>query len=85
MTSNAVNTDFFKVNNKNTRKRCEMYSKLTIKTPKRDHRRRFGVFIVKSEHISGHFLVLLMLTLNKYMLARKLLIIDLIFTHCIPD
>ena len=27
----------FKVNNKNTRARCEIYSKLTIKTPERHH------------------------------------------------
>ena len=31
--------------------RCEICSKLTIKTPKR-RRRRFGVFIVNFEHIS---------------------------------
>ena len=37
----------FKVNNKNTRKRCEIYSKLTIKT-----RGRSGVFIDNFEHIS---------------------------------
>ena len=32
--------------------RCEICSKLTIKTPKRRHWRRFGVFIVNFEHIS---------------------------------
>ena len=32
--------------------RCETCSKLTIKTPKRRHWRRFGVFIVNFEHIS---------------------------------
>ena len=31
---------------------CEICSKLTIKTPKRHHWRRFGVFIVNFEHIS---------------------------------
>ena len=41
-----------KVNNRNTRKRCEICSKLTIKTPKRRQWRRFGVFIVNFEHIS---------------------------------
>ena len=40
----------FKVNNRNTRTRCEICSKLTIKTPER--RRRSGVFIVNFEHIS---------------------------------
>ena len=32
--------------------RCEIFSKLTIKTPKRHQWRRFGVFIVIFEHIS---------------------------------
>ena len=40
-----------KVNNRNTRTRCEICSKLTI-------------FIVKSEHISHLVLVFLLLTLN---------------------
>ena len=31
---------------------CEIGSKLTIKTPKRRHWRRFGVFTVNFEHIS---------------------------------
>ena len=31
---------------------CEICSKLTIKTPKRRHWRRFGVFTVNFEHIS---------------------------------
>ena len=46
-----------KVNNRNTRTRCEICSKLTIKTP--------GVFIVNFEHISHLALVSLLLTLNK--------------------
>ena len=58
-----------KVNDKNTRKRCEICSKLTIKTPERRHWRRSGVFIVNFEHISHLFLVFSLLTLNKYMLA----------------
>ena len=41
----------FKVNNRNTRTRCEICSKLTIKIPERCHWRRSGVFIVNSEHI----------------------------------
>ena len=36
----------FKVNNKNTRTRCEICSKLTTKTPKLRHWRRSDVFIV---------------------------------------
>ena len=55
----------FKVNNRNTRTRCEIYSKLTINTPERRQWRRSGVFIVNFEHISHLVLVFLLLTLNK--------------------
>ena len=52
------------VNNKNSRRRCEVCSKLTRKTPERRHLRRSGVVIVNSEHISLLVLVFLLLTLN---------------------
>ena len=55
----------FKVNNRNTRKRCEMCSKLTIKTPERRQWLRSGVFIVNFEHISHLFLLSLLWNLNK--------------------
>ena len=55
----------FKVNSRNTRTRCEICSKLTIKTPERRNERRSDVFIVNSEHISHLVLVFLLLTLNK--------------------
>ena len=45
----AAKIDLFKVNNRNTRKKCEICSKLPIKTP--------GVFIVNFEHISHFCLV----------------------------
>ena len=32
-----ANIYLYKVNNRNTRKRCEIYSNLTIKTPERHH------------------------------------------------
>ena len=48
-----------KVNNSNTRTRCEICSKLTIKKPEQGQWRRSGVFIVKFEHISHLFLVFL--------------------------
>ena len=54
----------FRVNNRNTRTRCEICSKLTIKTPQQRHWRRSGVFNVNFEHISHLVLVLLLLTLN---------------------
>ena len=52
-----------KVNNRNTG-RCQIYSKLTIKTPERRQGRRSGVFVVSFEHISLIVLVFLLLTLN---------------------
>ena len=39
------------VNNRNTRTRCEVFPKLTIKTQKRHHWRRSCVFNVNFEHI----------------------------------
>ena len=44
----------FKVNNRNTRAKCEVCSKLTIKTPERGQWHRSGVFIVNFEHIFIH-------------------------------
>ena len=62
--TSTVGIHLLKANNKNTRTRCEMCSKLTIKTPERRHWRRSGVFIVNFEHNSHLVLVLLLLTLN---------------------
>ena len=42
----------FKVNNRNTGTKCEICSKLTIKTPGRRHWLRSCVFISNFEHIS---------------------------------
>ena len=57
-TSNRTspNIYLFKVNNRNTRKRLGICSKLTIKTPER-LRRRSSVFIGNFEHISHLFIV----------------------------
>ena len=71
----------FKINNRNTRTRYEIRSKLTIKTPERRQWRRssvfvvnferqwrrFDVFIVNFEHISHLVLVFLLLTLSSKM------------------
>ena len=51
----------FKVDNRNTRTRCEIYSKLTIKIPERLP----GIFLVNFEHISQLPLVFLLLTLSR--------------------
>ena len=60
-----ANIYLFKVNNRNSRKRCEICSKLTIKTSEWRHSRPFRIFIVNVEHISHLFLVFLFLNLNK--------------------
>ena len=60
-----------KVNSRNTRTRCEICSKLTIKISERRHWRRSDIFIVNFEHISHLVLVFLMLALN--MLTLKTL------------
>ena len=70
ITSNFLKGQFpvgiylLKVNNRNTRTKCEICSKLTIKTQQRRHRRRSGVFIVNFECISHLVLVFLLLILN---------------------
>ena len=60
-----ANIYLFKFSNRDTRKKCEVCSKLTIKTPERRHGRRFGVSVVNFEHISR-----LMLNLSSYLFAR---------------
>ena len=55
----------FKVNNRNTRTRCEICSKLTIKTTERRQWRRSSVFIINFEYISHLVLVFLLLTLSR--------------------
>ena len=59
-----ANDNLAKVNNRNTRKRCEICSNLTIKTPERLQWRRSGVFIVNFEHIVHLVQLFLLLTLN---------------------
>ena len=62
-----------KVDTEYTKGRCEICSKLTIRTLERRHRRRSGVFIVIFELISHFFLVFLMqTTLGKQMPAGKI-------------
>ena len=53
-----------RVNNRNTKKRCEICSKLTIKTPERRQWHCSVVFIVNFEHTPHLVLVFLLLTLN---------------------
>ena len=62
-----ANIYLLKFNNKNTRKRCEICSKLTIKTPKQCYWRRPGFFIVNFKHMLHPFVVFLLLTLNMHL------------------
>ena len=55
----------FKVNKRNTRTRCEICSKSTIKTPEQRQWFRSGVAIVNLDHILHLLLVFLLLTLSK--------------------
>ena len=57
------------VNNRKTRTKCEICSKLTIKTTERHHCLRPVVFIVNFEHISHIVLVFLLFNLSRYMSA----------------
>ena len=68
---NQANIYLFKVINRYTKKRCEICSKLTTKTPEQHQWHRSGVFTNNFEHISHFYLVLLLLTLNKEKLAGK--------------
>ena len=61
----SVGNHMFKVNNRNARTRCEIGSKLTIKTPERPYCRRSSVFSVTFEHISNLAFVVLLLPLSR--------------------
>ena len=78
-TFHFANIYLFKVNNRNARKRCEICSKLTVKTSTMSLT-SFWCFIVNFEHISNLFLVFLFVDfkqvnvgnhLQKYLLRVK--------------
>ena len=70
----AVGIYLLKGNNRNTRKRWEMCSKLTIKIPERRQWRRSRINFINFKHISHLVLVFLLLTLGRYMPAGLVLI-----------
>ena len=53
-----------KVNTRNTGRMCEIYSKVTFKTPERPHWRCYVAFILNFKHIPHLVLVFLLVTLN---------------------
>ena len=61
------NIYLFKISSRNTTKKCEICSKLTIKTVER----RSGVFIATFEHILHLFLVLLLFSMNREMFVGQ--------------
>ena len=63
----------FKVNKRNIGTRCEICSKLIIKTPERRH--RSGVLIINFEHISRLVLVFLFLTLSRQMPTGSIFVV----------
>ena len=69
----SVNINLIIVNNRNTRKRYEICSKLTLKTPQQRHCRRSGVFIVNFERISHLFLAFQLFQLFHQFLVFQLL------------
>ena len=54
----------FKINNRNTKTRCEICSNLTLKTPEQRQLGRSGFFFVNFEHLLNLVLVFLLLTLS---------------------
>ena len=64
LTSSSLNC-IFQVNNRNSKTRFEIGSKLTKKIPEQRQWRRSGVSIVNFEHISHLVLVFLLLTLSR--------------------
>ena len=59
----------FKINNRNTRTRCEICSKLSIKTPERSHWRRSGVSIVNFEQLNAGWLTSTLFKLSLFLIA----------------
>ena len=57
-------------NNNSTRKKCEICSNLTIKTPERRQWRHSNVCIVNFEQISSFFLMFLMTNLNNWVVIQ---------------
>ena len=74
----------FKVNNRNTRAKCEICSKLAIKIPEGRQWRRSGIFIVNFEHISfcSSVSILNFEQINAYWV---IIIFDVVFGKFIHD
>ena len=90
----SANSCILKVNNKNTRRRCEICSKFRLKTPKRRQWHLFGVFgVVNVDCLSHFFLVFLCwLWTSKYSLDHfvpllsffSMFVVDVWYCICFP-
>ena len=69
--TNPTGIYLLKVNNRKTKSRCQICSKLTKKILERCQWRHSGIFIVNFEHLSHLDLVFLLLILNMLLLAGK--------------
>ena len=74
----SANIYRLKLNNRSTRKTCEICPKLTIKTRERCHSE---IFIINFERISHLLLPFLLLTSNKQIFARDDLIWHKVFNN----
>ena len=68
----------FKVNNRNTRARREICSKLTTKIPERRDWRRSGIFIVNFEHISHLVSIVNFEQVNAWVSITLLLFLEMV-------
>ena len=72
----------FKVNNENTGIICEIYSKLTIKTPEWHQWRRSGIFVVNFKQILHVVLLFPFLLWTKQILAGSFLLTEAATQRC---
>ena len=83
---NLANIYLLKFKEGNTRKRCEICSKLTIKRLERRQCRRSSVFVFNLEYISHLSIMFILLTLSMYLFARNAMISKInghtISQHC---
>ena len=72
--NNPANIYLFKVNNRNTRKRCEICSKLTIKTPERRQSRPWDKRVLSTNFYFLRFLLELVCRCINYTLTTYTLL-----------
>ena len=71
---NPTGKFIFEVNNRNTRTKCQICSKLTIKTPERRQWHRSSHFIINFEHISHLVLVFFIVNFEQVVSNSRILV-----------